>query len=509
MKFEVKLFKSFFFPFLITILLSTLIVTIFLRFFTDNYLDKRSAQYIINIEKQISKKYLNSADILVSSMLLKIQAGLNELINFYLKIGNDLLNDEFSHELQTDHLIAAVKIDEDYCDLHFDETESMAAWYIDGELTEDNYDSNQEGKKQVISFSNIIHNIDATLEVNKPKALTFFFYFEKTELYASYPLSFDCIYDFAYIQAHYPYYTYTSCVDENGEYYTVYKIKCAEFFIHMMNAKSNLFDNNYSTNYPKTILINNFYYTIIEDAEQEFTICIEFDDPISQGKGYACSDVNYNDLIKPLDEINSFIKGYFLISNVGFNNVFYFPQSTSSGKIPVEYVFNWMEAYKLKEKRLFKNNINKIFSSNYNKYIINNSMYDEVYVNGKNSSEQYFYINGEKFNYSIFPLILDNVKGYKEHVFSIIYIYNNEILLQDLNKYNTSAEIRIFLELLFFIIFGSSLLYIIYLTFNTLSKYIVIPIKNVNYMLKGINIGGKDRLKYLNYLKSKQDESLE
>ena len=184
MKFKDKLFKSFFFPFLITILLSTLIVTIFLRFFTDNYLDKRSAQYIINIEKQISKKYLNSADILVSSMLLKIQAGLNELINFYLKIGNDLLNDEFSHDLQTDHLIAAVKIDEDYCNLHFDETESMAAWYIDSELTEDNYDSNQEGKKQVIAFSNIIHNIDATLEVNKPKALTFFFYFEKTELYA-------------------------------------------------------------------------------------------------------------------------------------------------------------------------------------------------------------------------------------------------------------------------------------------------------------------------------------
>ena len=201
-----------------------------------------------------------------------------------------------------------------------------------------------------------------------------------------------------------------------------------------------------------------------------------------------------------MDEINSFIKGYFLISNVGFNNVFYFPQSTSSGKIPVEYVFNWMEAYKLKEKRLFKNSINKIFSSNYNKYIINNSMYDEVYVNGKNSSEQYFYINGEKFNYSIFPLILDNVKGYKEHVFSIIYIYNNEILLQDLNKYNTSAEIRIFLELLFFIIFGSSLLYIIYLTFNTLSKYIVIPIKNVNYMLKGI-ILNQNKTKVLKSLK--------
>ena len=499
MKFEVKLFKSFFFPFLITILLSTLIVTIFLRFFTNNYLDKRTTQYIINLEKKISKEYLNSADILVSSMLLKIQAGLNELINFYLKIGNDILNDEFSHDLQTDHLIAAVKIEEDYCEYHAEEAKSMASWFIDAELTEDNYDSNQEGKKQVISFSNIIPNIDAILEVTKPRALAFFFYFEKTELYASYPLSLDCKYDnFAYEMAHYPYYELTTCFDEKGVFYTVYKVKCQGFYINMMKAKSNIFDNNFSSNQTKTILINNFYFTVLEDASQEFTICIEFDDPISQGKGYACSDVDYNDLIKPLDEINSFIKGYFFISNVGFNNVFYFPQSTSAGKIPVEYVFNWRKNYKLNEKEFFKGSMNKIFSSNYNKYIINNSMYDEVYINGKNSSEQYFYINGEKFNYSIYPLILNNVKGQEEHVFSIIYIYNNDMLLQDLEEYIDSNVLRISLELLFFIIFGSSLLYIIYLTFNTLSKYIVIPIKNVNYMLKGINIGGKDRLEYLN-----------
>ena len=38
---------------------------------------------------------------------------------------------------------------------------------------------------------------------------------------------------------------------------------------------------------------------------------------------------------------------------------------------------------------------------------------------------------------------------------------------------------------------------------------IVIPIKNVNYMLRGINIGGDKRLKYLNYLKKKQDENIE
>ena len=42
-----------------------------------------------------------------------------------------------------------------------------------------------------------------------------------------------------------------------------------------------------------------------------------------------------------------------------------------------------------------------------------------------------------------------------------------------------------------------------------LAKFIVIPIKNVQYMLEGINIGGEYRLEYLNNLKRKQEDNLE
>ena len=67
----------------------------------------------------------------------------------------------------------------------------------------------------------------------------------------------------------------------------------------------------------------------------------------------------------------------------------------------------------------------------------------------------------------------------------------------------------IIIEIIILILFCFVLLYLINLTFDTLVKYIVIPIKNVNYILKGINIGGKNRLKYLEFLKKKQDEILE
>jgi hypothetical protein len=60
-----------------------------------------------------------------------------------------------------------------------------------------------------------------------------------------------------------------------------------------------------------------------------------------------------------------------------------------------------------------------------------------------------------------------------------------------------------------FVFFGGVLLYIILLSFKILAKYIVIPIKNVHYMLEGINVGGEYRLEYLSGLQKKQEENLE
>ena len=122
----------------------------------------------------------------------------------------------------------------------------------------------------------------------------------------------------------------------------------------------------------------------------------------------------------------------------------------------------------------------------------------------------YFYIKGEKYNYSIFPVILENLYGEKEHVFSIIYVYNDQLFIEEMQKYNSSnIAIKIFLEIFIFILLGLGLLYIVNLAFNILVKYIVIPIKNVNYMSKGIHIGGKERLEYLISLKKRQEENIE
>ena len=185
-------------------------------------------------------------------------------------------------------------------------------------------------------------------------------------------------------------------------------MKCTNFYENMMKSKTKSFDNNYESNQNKTIFLNNYFYTIVADANQEFVMCIQFEDPITKGKGYGCVDTIYNELVEPIDNLNTDVKGYFFVSNIGFNNVFYYPHSTSTGKIPTEYIFNWDTNYSIDEKKEFNYNIKKTFTSNYMDHI-GDTEFEEVFVNGKNSSEQYFYINEELFNYSIYPIIL-NIK---------------------------------------------------------------------------------------------------
>ena len=512
MKLEEKFFCAFFYPFLVAIVLSTLIITIFLGLFTSDNFFERTYNNIINLEKKNAKININSVQHILTTSIQKVQASINEQISFYQTMANKLLESGKNYELDTSFLKSSINIEEDYCSDYEEESAYTAIWLLDKETTEDNLDDDSKiyVKQQLIAYSKIIQNLDACFKTTKPDTLCYYFYFEKTELYISYPIKSDCESEFIYEMNNYSEndeYAYT-CLNENGENYDVYKIKCEPFFTIMKKSKTEAFDNNYLSNQNRTIYITNYYNEVDDNTEREYTICIEFDDPITKDKAYLCADVNNEDMVSSLENLNSDLVGYFFVANVGYNNVFYFPQGSISPKTSTENIYRWDKNYNLNEKIYFYDNVRKIFSSNYIDYL-GTSPYDEIYVNGKNSSGQHFFINGEKLKYSIYPVILRNLNGIYEHIFSIIYIYEDKLFVAEMKDYTSSNAIKILLELLIFLIFGSGPLYLIYLTFNILSKYIVIPIKNVNYMLKGINIGGENRLNYLNFLKKNQEENLE
>ena len=507
MRLEKKFFDSFFYSFLICIFLSSMVVILILIIFTNNYFDKITSQLIINLGKKFSKIDLNQVNILLTTSLIKIQSSLNEQILLYQKKAEESLQSEELIELNDTSLKCALDIDEEYCENYPEEAEISGVWLLDNETRDEDLDETKiEVKQQLISFNNILQNLDATLEATKPYALSYYFYFIKTDLYVSYPIIADCESEFVSEMTDYEYDTST-CVNDEGQLYNIYKLNCEPFFINMLKSKTDIFDNNYLSNKNKTIFITNFYNIVDDNSSWEYSMCIEFDDPISNDKGYSCVDVENLDMVLTLEKLNTNLLGYYFISNVGFNHVFYFPHGTISPRTSTENIYKWNSKYSLKEKEYFFKEVKKKLTSNYIDNI--KGIFDEIIVNGSNSSSQYFFINGNKYKYSIYPIILKNLKGQNEHIFSIIYIYNEELYFEKFKNYISSVIIRIIIELILFFIFGSAILYIIYLTFNSLSKNVVIPIKNVNYMLKGINIGGDKRLEYLNFLKKRQDENFE
>ena len=512
MKLEDQFFHSFFHPFIAGVILSAAIVLLSSLLFTNNYIDKGTGDNLIDLEKKYAKANLNSVNIIINTQLLKIQADLNEIINYYINLANVIKeNISLVYLIDDENFISFVDIfnNNNYIEENKERLRYKGAWFIDSEknlekLIEDN---NTEVLGQIKAFSSMVPNLFSTIASTNATAPSLFFYFNKTEIFIIFPLEYIVntnLINTAMNFSENPVW----CTNDNGEVYSTYKMKCRDFYSNIRNAKSNIFDFNYNSEINRTIFVTEFYYQAGEGGGNVYTLCIQFDDPLSEDIAFACADLNQNNLLYNLDNINSKIKGYFFIIPVGFNHIFYYPRINETAKTLTESIFSWDRTFYLSEKTYFNNYIQKLMTSNYYQYIENNSIFDEIYIDGESSKNQIFSINGEMQNFSIYPVILENLYGKKEHILNIIYLYNYNIYYDSINTEN-GIVIKIVLECIIFVIFGSGLLYLVILSFNVLAKYIVIPIKNVNYMLKGINIGGKNRLEYLDFLKKKQDENAE
>ena len=176
-----------------------------------------------------------------------------------------------------------------------------------------------------------------------------------------------------------------------------------------------------------------------------------------------------------------------------------------------ELIYRWTESFYLSEKIDFIKNVQRKLTSNYYKYIDIEKIKNEpmeLFRPILDDADNYFYLNGYKIHYSIYPILLENYNKQYEHVLSVIHLYNKTLYYQNMKKYQNYNKYDIIFQVILFSLFSSFILYIIVLTMKSLAKYIVIPIKNVQYMIKGINVGGVNRIEYLNYLKQKQEENI-
>ena len=91
MKLEDKLFHFFFYPFHIGVILNMFIIIIFSLIFTNNYIDRKTPQNLVNFEKNFAQINLKVIQTSLTSYLLKIQASINEIITSYQTISKKIL----------------------------------------------------------------------------------------------------------------------------------------------------------------------------------------------------------------------------------------------------------------------------------------------------------------------------------------------------------------------------------------------------------------------------------
>ena len=305
--------------------------------------------------------YIKSANVILTSMLVKIQATLNEQILFYQIMSNKIKNIDDINNLRIDQdkFRSVYDFDDDFYNKNKNILEYIGYWYINNSTKKFEDIDNIKTRKQIISFSYLMPNLFSAFDAlsKSYSSLDYFFFFEETNLFISYPVLYDYtndLLDSFYEFDENPYW----CTDEEGKIYNIFFIKCREFYINIQKAKSNIFDINYlinnNTNNNRTIFVTNFYKQLNEKNEEFiYSICIQFLDPITNNKAFACLDVNQDDLIFAFDNINDHLEGYFFITCVGFNKVFYFPKLKEDSNTIAENIYKWNIKYFLKEKNYF------------------------------------------------------------------------------------------------------------------------------------------------------------
>ena len=172
MRLEDKFFNSFFYLFLIGITFSIVIVITILFYFSDNFLDERTASEVFHLEDRYAKSKINSMNILLTNLVVKLQVVLQEQVNLYQDIANTLGNvDDLNLDDIDVYNVYELKEKINSNDPKFNQRLAYASlWLIDTEI-KDVSQLTLEIKKQIYSFSLMTQSLLSVVNSNNDKQL--------------------------------------------------------------------------------------------------------------------------------------------------------------------------------------------------------------------------------------------------------------------------------------------------------------------------------------------------
>ena len=518
MRLEVKFIKVIFFPFIIGIVLSFSFIVAFLYNYGYKYLDKKTQSNIFEAQLNLTYVEIYSVCTLLYRYLQKSQLLLEELSNTYiffannkdnygLGLGNeniDPCNFDDNPFLKNGEYLSKQNIDE----LRKDENSNKTGFWFITKETEDLNCKNltSEAKKQLNIFYHMNLFLYSSHQTDTNTINFIYFAFDKTNLITGFPLS-SALNDKGMIESFGSFKDNPSwCKDFSNQQFEsesspeYYVFKCREWYL-LLNKTS-------SEHEMREIFVLPPYRSVGNRDNVLFTQCIKFTDPISSEKAFICIDHNPKGMFEAFDIINSQILGHFFITSVNTShNPFYYENLIKEprNKPLSAFEFSENESYYLEELLYFNDEITETMTKDYSNYVSSTSSSSLGLFQNIDTEHHinYFTKNGKRFNFTIFPFLRYFKNQYLDEL-NIIYVYQEEEFLNKMFSYQRTFKKRLNLILIIFIYISLCLILIVWWSLVILAKYIAIPIKNVQYMLKGINIGGENRLRFLEALETKE-----
>ena len=255
MKLENKFQSAFFYPFLIGIILSIIIVAFIIYRYSNNYLDKKSAEDIYTLEKTYATININSINVLLSNALLKVQVGLHEQLTFYENIANqiDTENIRLQSTINSDvknviELLNNTSLINPAREIYY------SIWFVDKNLTENKLVKKDNLYQQISVYSQLTQSLYSVWSSMNDILLNIYFLFDDTNLFIGYPYKY-----YNDIKSLPRFLNYmnnpTWCTDERGNIIEYYKFRCRDFFNDIIKSKEDMFDLNIKSQSDRKIFI--------------------------------------------------------------------------------------------------------------------------------------------------------------------------------------------------------------------------------------------------------------
>ena len=357
-------------------------------------------------------------------------------------------------------------------------------WFVDNKTKFIN-DTSELFKKQLYVLTSMIQVFRSVFQVSNDEMDLVYFASKKTKLFYGYPLRNNEIFYEPYHNMNNPSY----CKNDNGITPTYYYFPCRSWYEQVVDY------NNRKLSNTSIMVTKSYKFAQKQETKNGITVCINFNESEylsnSTDDSYSlilCRDLNTAKLIKMLDHFNKGLSGYYFILNINNDLPIYYPMNDKhENSLYIQYLeFNLNQTYFIDEFIAFEHILNDL-----KKHIPYKDKLDNSIVPGLLESNTGSYMkNNMIFNYTIYPIYLfmdTNNTSHPIHVFSLVYVLQNQTIMKYINNFKSSVYPR--LSLIIFILFMMGLILILLVKnlIISIADNIIKPIKNLKNLIKGLN----------------------